>query len=303
MTIILDHTDNGVPRGLAELIFAARGLRRTWVACDGGRAWLPARRTPASCTDHAAGTGVHTPDGPSRARRGRPRRESRSRVGGGSCPAYRVVRPAHACGEEPERSGEERSGGPGAQRRAPWLRRRRQWQRRVSECQAIAGNRAAGTQTGRGGAPPLRGHERVPRVDRGLERGSEGRKRGLRAPWAAGGEWERGPPRPTDARARDTSDPRGCVSAATQPGLDPPAGGHRESLPSSRRCGRSGSGRPRTPLLSPRGSPDARGLAASVLNPHRRVAAGKETIVERPRVTLHEGPCEGDSNRKVGVHT
>lgn len=28
-----------------------------------------------------------------------------------------------------------------------------------------------------------------------------------------------------------------------------------------------------------------------------------ERIVERPRVTLHEGPCEGDSNRKVGVHT
>lgn len=71
----------------------------------------------------------------------------------------------------------------------------------------------------------------------------------------------------------------------------------------SRRCGRSRSGPPRTPLLSPRGSPDARGLAASVLNPHRRVAAGKERIVERPRVTLHEGPCGGDSNRKVGVHT
>lgn len=178
-------------RGLAELIFAARGLRITWVACGGGRAWLPARRTAASCTDHAAGTGVHTPDGPSRARLGRPGRVSRSRVGGGSCPAYRVVRPAHACGEEPERSGEERSGGPGAQGPAPWRRRRRQWQRRVSECQAIARNRAAGTQTGPGGAPSLRGHERVPRVDRRLERGSEGRKRGLRAPWAAGGEWER----------------------------------------------------------------------------------------------------------------
>lgn len=188
---------------------------------------LTARRTAANCTDHAAGTGVHTPDGLSRTRRGRPGQVSQSREGGGGCPAHRAVRPAHACGEEPERSREERSGGPGAQRPAPWLRRRRQWQRRVSECQAIAGNRAAGTQTGRGGAPPLRGRERVPRVDRGLERGREGRKRGLRAPSAARGEWERGPPRPTDARARDTSDPLGCVSAATQPGLDPPAGGHR----------------------------------------------------------------------------
>lgn len=140
---------------------------------------LTARRTAANCTDHAAGTGVHTPDGPSRTRRGRPGQVSQSREGGGGCPAHRAVRPAHACGEEPERSREERSGGPGAQRPAPWLRRRRQWQRRVSECQAIAGNRAAGTQTGRGGAPPLRGRERVPRVDRGA--GARERRKEARA--------------------------------------------------------------------------------------------------------------------------
>lgn len=127
------------------------------------------------------------------------------------------------------------------------------------------GDRAVGTQAGRSGTPPLRGRRRAPRTGRGLERGSGGRKRGLRAPWAAGGEWERGPPRPTDAGARGHERPPRLGSLLPPSPASTRPREARESPPSSRWCGRSGSGLPHTPLLSPRRSPDARGLAARVL--------------------------------------
>lgn len=163
-------------------------------------AW--ARRTTASRTNPAAGTRVLTPDGRLWARRPRPGPVGRSGGGGGGRPAHRAVRPAHARGEEPERSREERSGGPGsAESRTPRRRQQRRWRRRRVSAKVAPGPGPDGA----GRSPLLRGRLWVPRVGSGLERGSEGRKRGLRAPWAAEGEWERGQPGPTDARARGSA--------------------------------------------------------------------------------------------------
>lgn len=114
----------------------------TAVCGPGGDVWwwprvvARAHRTAASCTNPAAGTRVLTPDGRSWARRPRPMPVGQSGGGGGDSPAHRAVRPAHARGEELERSREERSGGPGsAESRTPrrrQQRRRRRRRRRVS---------------------------------------------------------------------------------------------------------------------------------------------------------------------------
>lgn len=155
----------------------------------------------------------------------------------------------------------------------------------ASECQASVGNGRRGRGPD-GAAAETSGRLRVARDGSGLERGSGGRKRGLQWPWAAEGDWERGPPRPTDARAQGAR----VTREAESPQLPSSA------LPGGREVGsdyqpvevrRSRSGAPLTPLHSPRRSQDARGLAASVLGPHWGVAAaGGENSV-----TLRKGPC------------